>query len=116
MNPFIFKREKYELIKELGSGGVGFVWEAKRKETGARFAIKFYDKQAECDRERQMVLEIFKRCDENLQMRDRFLWLIILDFFCLKAPKPIKATSFLFLSFALNLWNNMLRMKLMIMM
>lgn len=34
INLFTFKHEKYELVKELGSGGAVIVWEARRKDIG----------------------------------------------------------------------------------
>ena len=72
INPFTFKHDKYELVKELGSGGAGIVWEAKRKEIGTKLAVKFYKTQVEFEREKNMLLEIFKRCEDNQQMRDRY--------------------------------------------
>ena len=72
MNPNNFVHSKYQLVRELGAGGSGFVWEAKRTESGQRMAIKFYKSQSECDREKSILMVILNRCGENQQMRDRF--------------------------------------------
>jgi hypothetical protein len=72
INPSSFKHQKYEIVKELGSGGAGVVWEGNVKEIGTRYAIKFYQTTSEFEREKNMLLAVYKRCGENQKMRDMY--------------------------------------------